>query len=304
MSIREHLTALVVELKYIHSKEFSWGSEHGFPCFVTDDTHGYQISFTPDANEHLRKLTTVIFENRQNGLPRIELGSYMKVTQQIVANMFGEAEHIQKRLLQHLARKEFWNEAICFTNKDENLTKAHVKYLEARLIEIIIRCKRYKLDNEQQTTLPSLPRGERDAMETFIDNIRMMIGSLGHKLLEPQASFFTSDFSDAQENNILYLKVKKIDAKAILTDEGIVVLKGSKALSVIYPSLSQGHKKLRISLEEKKILTPFGEQFIANEDILFSSASQASSILLGYPTSGLNYWVNISGKTLKEIELG
>ncbi|HIF9375048.1 TPA: GIY-YIG nuclease family protein [Photobacterium damselae] len=216
----------------------------------------------------------------------------------------GEAEHIQKRLLQHLARKEFWNEAICFTNKDENLTKAHVKYLEARLIEIIIRCKRYKLDNEQQTTLPSLPRGERDAMETFIDNIRMMIGSLGHKLLEPQASFFTSNFSDAQENNILYLKVKKIDAKAILTDEGIVVLKGSKALSVIYPSLSQGHKKLRSSLEEKKILTPFGEQFIANEDILFSSASQASSILLGYPTSGLNYWVNISGKTLKEIELG
>ncbi|WP_373943502.1 hypothetical protein [Vibrio chagasii] len=90
MSIREHLTALVAELTYIHSKEFSWGSEHGFPCFVTDDTHGYQISFTPDANEHLRKLTTVIFENRKNGLPRIELGSYMKVTQQIVANMFVE----------------------------------------------------------------------------------------------------------------------------------------------------------------------------------------------------------------------
>ncbi len=56
-------------------------------------------------------------------------------------------------------------------------------------------------------------REERDAMETFIDNIRMMIGSLGHKLLEPQASFFTSDFSDTQENNILYLKVKKSTLK-------------------------------------------------------------------------------------------
>ncbi|EKB1979576.1 hypothetical protein ONF77_001455 [Vibrio parahaemolyticus] len=90
MSIREHLTALVVELKFIHSKEFSWGSEHGLPCFVTDDTHGYQISFTPAANEHLRNLATVIFENRKKGLPRIELESYMKVTQQVVANMFVE----------------------------------------------------------------------------------------------------------------------------------------------------------------------------------------------------------------------
>jgi len=30
-----------------------------------------------------------------------------------------------------------------------------------------------------------------------------------------------------QENTLLQLKVKKFDAKTILTDEGIVVLKGS-----------------------------------------------------------------------------
>ncbi|MGR5333530.1 DUF4357 domain-containing protein [Photobacterium damselae] len=140
-------------------------------------------------------------------------------------------------------------------------------------------------------------------METFIDNIKVMIGALGHKLLDPKTSLFTNGNPYIKENNILYLKVKKVDAKAILTNEGIVVLKGSKALSIVYPSLSKGHKKLRHSLEENKILTPLGKQFIANEDILFSSPSQASSILLGYPTSGLNYWINISGKTLKEIEL-
>ncbi len=214
----------------------------------------------------------------------------------------GEAEHIQKRLSQHLAGKEFWNEAICFTNKDENLTKAHVKYLEARLIEIILESKRYALDNDKFPPTSSLPRGERDAMETFIDNVRTVIGSLGHKLLEPKVSQSVSFGESEQGSIILQLKVKKLDASAMLTDEGVVVLKGSQALTTVQPSLSKGYTKLRSNLEEKGILIPFGERFLASEDILFTSASQAAAVLLGYPCSGPDYWRDSSGKTLKEIE--
>ncbi|GHZ28608.1 GIY-YIG nuclease family protein [Vibrio cholerae] len=203
---------------------------------------------------------------------------------------------------QHLAGKEFWNEAICFTNKDENLTKAHVKYLEARLIEIIVESKRYDLDNDKLPPASSLPRGERDAMETFIDNIRTVIGSLGHKLLEPRVSLTSPSQTNEPENTVLQLKVKKVDAKAMLTDEGIVVLKGSQALTTAQPSLSKGYTKLRSHLEEKGILTPSGDHLVAVEDILFTSASQAAAVLLGYPCSGPDYWRDTSGKTLKEIE--
>lgn len=45
----------------------------------------------------------------------------------------GEAEVIRERLKNHLA-KDFWNHAIFFISKDENLTKAHIRYLEGRLI--------------------------------------------------------------------------------------------------------------------------------------------------------------------------
>jgi hypothetical protein len=45
----------------------------------------------------------------------------------------GEAESILMRLNQQLIKKEFWNEAIVFVSKDENLNKAHIKYLENRL---------------------------------------------------------------------------------------------------------------------------------------------------------------------------
>jgi len=45
----------------------------------------------------------------------------------------GEAEVIRDRLKIH-KNKDFWVSAMVFVSKDENLTKAHVRYLEGRLI--------------------------------------------------------------------------------------------------------------------------------------------------------------------------
>jgi hypothetical protein len=45
----------------------------------------------------------------------------------------GEAEVIRERIKQHKT-KEFWVSAIVFVSKDENLTKAHIRYLKGRLI--------------------------------------------------------------------------------------------------------------------------------------------------------------------------
>ena len=56
----------------------------------------------------------------------------------------GEAENIKQRLLQHLTQKEFWNEVIVFISKDNNLNKAHIKYIEGRLYEIASETDRYK----------------------------------------------------------------------------------------------------------------------------------------------------------------
>lgn len=46
----------------------------------------------------------------------------------------GEAEVIRERLKQHKAKAlEFWNSIVVFVSKDENLTKAQVRFLENRL---------------------------------------------------------------------------------------------------------------------------------------------------------------------------
>lgn len=55
--------------------------------------------------------------------------------------------------------------------------------------------------------------------------------------------------TNVQENTLLQLKVKNVDAKTILTDEGIVVLKGSQALTTAQASLFKDYTKLGTNLE-------------------------------------------------------
>lgn len=51
----------------------------------------------------------------------------------------GEGDDISKRLYSHTRdeTKDYWERFIAVTSKDLNLTKAHVKYLESRLIALL-----------------------------------------------------------------------------------------------------------------------------------------------------------------------
>jgi hypothetical protein len=60
----------------------------------------------------------------------------------------GEAEIIRERLKQHKT-KEFWVSAIVFVSKDENLTKAHVRFLESRLLAEAAQVGRFDLEQNQ-----------------------------------------------------------------------------------------------------------------------------------------------------------
>ena len=71
----------------------------------------------------------------------------------------GEAEIIRDRLRQHKA-KEFWVSAIVFVSKDENLTKAHVRYLESRLLAEAIQVGRLMLA-QNQSGGSKLPESDR-----------------------------------------------------------------------------------------------------------------------------------------------
>ena len=49
----------------------------------------------------------------------------------------GEGDEVWTRLTTHDANKDFWTQVVLFVSKDDNLTKAHVRWLEATLLREI-----------------------------------------------------------------------------------------------------------------------------------------------------------------------
>lgn len=223
----------------------------------------------------------------------------------------GESESVTERIGQQL-KEEFWQEAILVTSKDENLTKSHVKYLESRLVQEASKAGRYKLRNGNQPTQSGLPRADRDAMEEFLLNLPLLLGVLGHRILDPITlhplapdELSASGHGSESVPTLLTFASKSVLARGTSTDEGFVVFKGSTAVVANASSLSPGWTAVKDELIANKKLVPVGTAGALLEftdDVLFGSSSAAASIICGYTISGPANWVDRIGRTLKVIE--
>lgn len=210
----------------------------------------------------------------------------------------GEAESILKRLNQHLATKDFWNETIVFISKDENLNKAHIKYLENRLHDITKTANRYKIENSITPTQSSISESDRAEMEEYIENIKMLVNTLGHKVFDDKRDLKPK----TKQEQFIIKAARGADAQGEPTSDGFVVFKGSKATSTTVNSITQNFVNLRQKLIEEKVIIQKDDYFEFPDDYIFSSPSTAASIVLGRNANGLTEWKQKNGKTLKEFE--
>lgn len=94
----------------------------------------------------------------------------------------GEAECIRDRIKNHLA-KDFWNHITFFITKDENLTKAHIRYVEGRLIEIAKSADCCVVMNNQCSG-SKLPESDREDMEVSLEKMQQDLPVLGRQIGE------------------------------------------------------------------------------------------------------------------------
>ncbi|MFV8750453.1 GIY-YIG nuclease family protein [Nannocystaceae bacterium ST9] len=222
----------------------------------------------------------------------------------------GETEDVSKRLQNHVTKKDFWRQAVFVTSKDDNLTKAHVKYIESRFLNLAAEAERIRLENGKSSEQPTLPKPDRDAMEEYILSARILLSALGFPYLEKITESTVIKPSHASPENTgivglkLTMKVTKtgVDATGAVTDEGFVVFSGSRGSAKVLDSLPAGWRAIRDEDLAAGVLTETASGVEFTRDRLFTSPSAAASVLAGGNRNGREAWSAADGRTLKEIE--
>ena len=210
----------------------------------------------------------------------------------------GEAECIKDRIKSHLS-KDFWNNIVFFITKDDNLTKAHIRYIEGRLIEIAKLADRSTVINSQGSGA-KLPESDREDMEVFLEKMLQVLPVLGIESFVQR----TSKIESEAEREMLTCKIKNVIATGYLTPNGIVVLAGSSAVLKERGSAKKWPSVMvqRNNLIEEGGLVQNGNKYDFVKDTEFSSPSSAAAVIHGGSANGLTAWTNKDGKTLKELQ--
>lgn len=211
----------------------------------------------------------------------------------------GEAEVIRERLKQHKGR-EFWVSAFVFVSKDENLTKAHVRYLESRLLDEATKVGRFTLE-QNHAGGSRLPESDREDMEVFFSRIQQLLPVLGSDLLTPIAQ----SHAKGSAGGDLFCRIKGAEARGQRTPNGFVVFAGSTAIVQDRPSAKQRHPyviTLRKKLVDNGTLKAKDGFYVFTKDTEFSSPSAAAAVVHGGGANGLTEWKTAEGTTLKDLD--
>jgi len=208
----------------------------------------------------------------------------------------GEAEEVYKRVAQH-QDKDFWSEVVIFISKDENLNKAHVKFLEYAIYDAAFATKRCRLANTNTPNCPALSEAELAVMGEFLENLKVLVGTMGYKLFQP----LTKPYPKSAD--LYYISAARgAKAKALVTTEGIVVLEGSEIATSCVPSTAPSTIALRNKFLEQAVIVSDGEKLRFSKDYLFTSPSTAAAVVLGRTANGRIEWKDSAGHSLKENE--
>ena len=220
----------------------------------------------------------------------------------------GEGDAVGVRLAEHNSRKEFWTEAVAFVSRDANLDKAHVRYLESRLIELATSAARAEIDNDKNPAPPPFSEAAKASAESFLEDVLVCLRALGRhefdaaSALVPAAS---QSRGDPSAPPVFIYQQGDAYAEAIDTPEGFLVLKGARARRQTAPKFGkEPYNESRYEMIESGKLQDRGDHFELVEDWLAKHQSEASVVLYAAGPSHRTQWKTRDGLTLKQWQDG
>lgn len=209
----------------------------------------------------------------------------------------GSANSVRERIKQSAQQRTFWETAIAVTTSDDDLSKGHVEYLEARLIELALAAQRVTLDNG---TSPAgqrrrLPEADQANMEQFLANLRIILPVVGLDLLKPQPRAVAQSGTPveqrtAHETTFEIRHKSGVSAQAVEEDGEFVVLEGSQALKD-QGYVMQSYASLKENLIATGVLVPgTNGMLIFAKPYSFNSPSAAAAVVLDRNSNGRTEW--------------
>ncbi len=212
----------------------------------------------------------------------------------------GETDNVFTRLKNHLDEdQDYWTQTVVIVSKDENLTKAHVGYLESRLIELAEQTDYAFIENKKGSSPNPLPQPDIDNMEYFLEQLKIILPILGFNFLKPRQKI-NLDQKFSSPTFILESVGAKAKAKEI--DEEFIVLKRSTA-RIKGAESWESYVDLREQLVEENKLSLSEEEgyYIFTENVAFNSPSAAAAVICATNINGPITWkIEGSNKTYKE----
>jgi hypothetical protein len=206
----------------------------------------------------------------------------------------GEAEDVAKRLKQHNKQKDFWNTAVAVISKTQYFTKTHIKFLEYYCHSEAVKAGRYKTENSNIPQKPFISEAmESDLLDNF-DTIKMLVSTLGFPIFD--------SIKRPEKDEILVCKGKGAVAEGVYTEDGLVILKGSKCNAIETKSYHKYLTDIRKKLIDEEILVENNNTLEFKADYAASSPSTASAIVLARNANGWIEWKYKDGKTLDEVK--
>lgn len=225
----------------------------------------------------------------------------------------GEADLIADRLRSHARQKDFWDRVVVVTSKDSNLTKAHCRYLESRLITLAAGAGRVQLENGTAPPPPPLPEADISDMDYFIDQLQIVLPVVGVNAIRSRAKGVRGLEAHAavervEESPVFYLTVARrgISARAQQIDGEFTVLAGSTVANTVRRSAAfaertasnyERYRRLHEGFVKDGSIELEGDIGHVRKDIVFTSPSRAGAVVTGRSCNGRKQWIMENGVT-------
>ncbi len=224
----------------------------------------------------------------------------------------GESENIAERIKNHDQKKDWWTQVIIVATGANILNKAHVKYLESRLVEISHTVKRRNLENGNAPPRPGLTEADQSNMESFLEYTLMVLPAIRVDMFQDYAKSNESLIGNDTESEAapvprfsMVVKRHGVEAQAMLVGDDFTVIKGSTARRCWEGRGTEdsGYAQLHEELRNKGVLVEKGDHCVFEMSYAFRSPSAAGAVVAGRPSNGTIEWKHVeSGQTYKAWE--